>query len=126
MKFLASVIVIVAFFAACCKSKEPFVCTQEFRIISLQVVNPQDQPIALDSFYTTRISNNERFTATASSPSWYPVLDDSYHQKLRNKEDRFRFTGWRNGAVVVNELYTIGADACHIFKISGSGKVMLQ
>jgi hypothetical protein len=53
----------------------------------------------------------------------YTVLDDSYLKQLMDNADSFRFTGTKNGKEVVNEVFVIGADCCHINKVSGNESV---
>jgi len=113
---------------ACCKCDDgDDVCTQEFRMITLKVESPTKATVTLDSSYTLRLSNNERIQPQQPmGPGYYVVLDDSYHPKLRKAEDRFRFVGWRNNQVVVDETYNIAGDNCHINKRSGADSVVVQ
>lgn len=128
MKKIALAAAAALFFTACKKCVEPgIVCTQEFRMIMLKVESPAKVPVALDSFYTLRISNSERIQAQQGmQPGYYVVLDDSYQPRLKGKEEDFRFLGWRGGQQVVNEAYRIAADNCHISKRSGADSVTVQ
>lgn len=112
-------------FAACIKCKEPGdVCTEEFRTITLKVVSVANAPVALDSVYTVRPSTDERIThRQPATPGLYVVLDDSYHQKLREAEDDFRFVGWRNNRIAVDQIFRIAAGNCHIQGRSGASSV---
>jgi hypothetical protein len=117
------------FLLSCDKDKEEtsVICTADFRMIRLKVKGTNDNIITLDSAYTTRISNNQRFVSQQQGgPGYYVVMDDSYQQELAETEDNFRFTGWKNNQLVVNELYRIGADKCHIYKKSGADSVVVQ
>ena len=55
----------------------------------------------------------------------YIVLDDSYRDKLQNDKDKFRLVGIKEGKKVVDELFVIGADCCHIQKIEGKEDIQL-
>lgn len=96
------------------------VCTDEFRMVTVSVQSAGGTPVVLDSVYTIRQSNGERINPEQpNSAGIYVVLDDSYHSRLRKTEDDFRFVGWRNNSVAVDEVYHISGDKCHINKHSG-------
>ncbi|WP_215231770.1 hypothetical protein [Dyadobacter linearis] len=92
-------------------------CTEEFRSVGLEV---SGEP--LTEFYTVRLATSDTLRARSEfvpESRWYWVLDDSYQKLLANRQEVFKFVGKRGSAIVVQEEYTIGADACHIFKVSG-------
>lgn len=96
-------------------------------MITLKVESPTKAAVTLDSSYTIRLSNNERIQPQQPMvPGSYVVLDDTYHPKLRKAEDRFRFVGWRNNQIVVDQTYDIAGDNCHINKRSGVDSVVVQ
>jgi len=98
------------------------ICSNEFRTIGLTVTGGR-----LSDFYTVRESTKDtiRFTESGTYPisRWYPILDDSYQETLKDTEEQFYFYGAIDGTRVVQELYFISADACHIFKVSGKESV---
>jgi hypothetical protein len=95
--------------------KEESICTEEFSMIGL--VLPDS---ALDDHYTIQMETGDtlRFN-TYQYDHWYAVLTDQYRDDLKNKSALFQFEGIRKQKVVVKELFEIGADHCHIYKISG-------
>lgn len=103
------------------------ICTLIFNMISVEVKDTNNTPVVLDDFYTVRVSTNDtiRMSSTPIDTGHYVILDDSYQQKLQNQSDDFRFYGVINSSIVVNELYTLSADCCHINKVSGSSIVTL-
>lgn len=115
-------------FAVCTKCGKPgTVCTDEFRMVTLKVVSATSSPIALDSVFTIRQSTGERIQLQQPGiPGYYVVLDDSYQSRLRKSADDFRFVGWRNNGMVVNQIYNISGDNCHISKRSGVDSVIIQ
>lgn len=102
-------------------------CTMELRSITLQVNDNAGNPVKLDEAYTVRVKTGERITheANTSTTGSYTVLDDGYQKKLAQSSAEFRFVGRRGGQEVVNELFTISADCCHISKHSGKSEVTL-
>ena len=99
-------------------------CTEEFRTVSLTVTGD-----SLTSFYTVRESTSDTIRYQGynlySLSNTYPVLDDSYRSMIFNREERFTFIGLLNKAIVVNEPFVIGADECHIYKVSGKEEVII-
>lgn len=101
------------------KSDDDFLCTEEFRVITIQI-----EGIQPDSFHTVwlsknRIINNEDFKFGGTDDNIYPVLTDLHQKELENKVDDFAFRAFVGGKLVVNEPFKFSADRCHIFKISG-------
>lgn len=104
-----------------CKKDEP-VCTMEFRTVSIKVIG---EP--LDDFYTIRNSNGDtlRFEQYMSEGGYYVVLDDSFHQAIKNSTENFTAVGVINGSKVLEEVFVIKADACHVDKVSGAEEVVI-
>jgi hypothetical protein len=96
-------------------------CTDEFRSIVIKVSGDP-----LTDHYTVRLSNSDtirRQQMGEPQTQWYTVLNDTYQRKLANKQDVFRFIGKRGDVIVVEEDYLIGADECHVYKVSGKDEI---
>lgn len=52
--------------------------------------------------------------------NWYPVATDELRDELRNKQENFTFYGMKDNSIIYTAKYVIGADDCHIYKVSGS------
>ena len=127
MKILLTLLSTVILVTACNRCEDEIICTEEFRMIVLTLKDNSEQPGILDSSYTIRQSTSEKIRPEQSmGAGYYVVLDDAYHPQLKNKEDNFRFVGWKNNTIVVDELYKIAADNCHILKRSGADTLSLQ
>jgi len=115
------------FLIASCSNKNQIACTQEFRMVTVNLRLQNGEAASLDSSYTVRVSNGEKIKPQQPlSHGAYVVLDDNYHPKLKNGEDRFRFVGWKNNQVAIEKEYSIAADDCHIYKKVGEDAVTLQ
>ena len=106
-------------FTSCSKDEpeDPIFCTEEFRLITLEVEGD-----SLTSFYTARVVNNDTLYPENNAPIFdnhYVVLSDQYSTVLQNKTEEFQFVGLINDSIVLKLNYTIAADNCHIFKVSG-------
>ncbi|MFN3529736.1 MAG: hypothetical protein ACK417_07425 [Bacteroidia bacterium] len=121
MKYLGIFLLVVLFFSGC-KDNE-VACTMEFRYVSITIVGA-----SLDSFHTQRLSTGDIILLGQESvfgDSIYPVLDDSYQQMLEGRVENFRFRGFIRDSLVVDELFVISADKCHIDYVSGRQRVEL-
>lgn len=107
---------------------EDVVCTQLFAGINVYVTDANTAPVLFDDFYTINTTTGEtiRLEPNRGGMGHYTVLDDSYRKKLQNRTDRFQFVGVKNNQRIVEELYTISADCCHISKVSGRDTVVLK
>lgn len=109
-----------------CKSESQnntVTCTMEFRTVTINV-----QGDTLDHFYTIRVTSGDTIRLNSGNTfgaNTYPVLDDSYQSNIVNRTEQFRFVGLKNNAVLVDELFTIKADQCHISYVSGNQTVIL-
>lgn len=127
MKTLFVLFITGVLISACTRCGDEIICTDDLRMILLNVQGTGEQTGILDSAYTIRQSTGEKIRYPQPlGPGHYVVLDDTYQPELRNQEDMFRFIGWKNNAIVVNEEFIIGADNCHIFKRSGADSIRIQ
>lgn len=104
---------------------EGSICTEIFTMVTVKV-SQQGGVLQLDEVYTTRKGSTEKITFDQSmGPDSYVVIDDSYIQKLQNTTDEFHFIGMRNGKKMIDEVYVISADCCHIKKEKGKERIDL-
>lgn len=105
------------------------ICTEIFAMVNIAVQDVNNKPLILSEHYTVNVQTNDtlRFNNGNAWPEGnYTVADDSYTSKMHNKRYDFRFIGISNNKVVVNEVYTISADCCHINKVSGEDTVVVK
>lgn len=96
-------------------------CTEIFAMVGVEI-----EGIPLDSFYTIDVSRGQKIYHTDYQyENWYPVATDMLLERLKNSQDEFLFIGSVSGNEVIREKYIIGADQCHIFKVSGPEKIEL-
>jgi len=105
------------------------VCTGLFKEIQLEIVDANSNPVILDTCYLEDTLGNKlplSLYGYNSATSSYVVFNDSWLWQNRNKSISVRFVGIKNGVKMVDEVYDIVSDCCHVFKISGKDKVILQ
>lgn len=96
-------------------------------MVTVQVVDQDNQPVTLDEAYTVRKKTGEKIKLEQNmEDGMYSVLDDSYKNKLENSKDQFQFVGVKEGKVVANESFDISADCCHVQKQSGKEIIVVQ
>lgn len=104
------------------------VCTQEFRMIYLDVKNSAGATVTLTSFHTEDMAGNKLPADLYEYDSWrdaYMVFNDAWVSGHAGTRQQVRFVGYIGSNKVVDEVYTIATDCCHIDKIAGKDKVVL-
>lgn len=103
-------------------------CTQEFRQIFLEVKNSSGATVTLTSFHTEDMAGNKLPTHLYEYDSWrdaYMVFNDAWVRGNQNTTKQVRFVGYVGSTKVVDEVYTIATDCCHIDKTAGKDIVVL-
>ena len=106
-----------------CTKHDEVACTMEFRSVQIKIIGEE-----LSDFYTVRLSTNDTLQFEhffTPNEGYYTVLDDSFQSQLQGKKEQFRFIGKINNDIVVDELFMIEADKCHINYVSGKLEVVL-
>ncbi|MEL6627049.1 MAG: hypothetical protein AAFQ83_22375 [Bacteroidota bacterium] len=113
---------ILLFLGGCGLFDGPTICTLEFVYVSVEVTGD-----TLDQTYTIQTTTGDTVQQSTEYvfDQRYLVLDDGYQPEMRNREREFRFVGLKNGDIVIDELYVIKADECHIEKVSGIDTIEL-
>lgn len=122
MKLNILSIVLVLTLVQSCKREDESFCTEEFVTVGVTVTGK-----TLTNFYTIRKSTKDTITLSPldNNSNYYPILDDNYTSKLKDKREYFYFIGEINNEQVINETYLISANDCHIFKVSGKETIKL-
>ncbi len=105
------------------------ICTMDFRSITI-TVKQNGSPVALDSYKTIRVSDNQEFNLMTTANTWedsvrkatgiYPILTDSERKSASRSGTVFEFMGFKNGVLVTKSKYTISNDCCHIHLDTGN------
>jgi len=111
-----------------CKSVN---CTDVFITINVSIKDQNQNPVALDSFEVTNLKNGTDLTISLSPSKLvmaqqlgqYPLVTDGTVNE--NQELELQFKGFINNQEVVISNYTVGADCCHVFLVSGDLELVL-
>lgn len=104
------------------------ICTEMFASVNVNVLDKNGNSATLQDYYTINTITGD--TMRHDNNGWpqgsYTVVDDSYVKKMYNSKLQFRFVGIVNNAMVVDEMYTIAADCCHVSKETGKDTITLN
>ncbi len=107
---------------------EDIFCTTDFRMIDLKVTDASGNTVMLSSFHTEDMAGNKLPASLYEYDNYrqaYVVFNDSWVRGHQNTTTQVRFVGYKNGNKVVDEVYTIATDCCHIDKTAGKDAVVL-
>ncbi len=139
---IRSVLIIFVFvsLAATCQKKDSgasndqnpcdpgMMCTMEFRVLHLNVVDNDGTPVELDEYYTE--FEDFRYTTERNEfqkkEGFYPVSDDGSMNKLSFTGEFGKFVGLKNGEKVVEQTLKIGKDCCHVLLMEGDKKLVVD
>ena len=109
---------------ACSNNDTLFVCTEEFRTVGVNISGGE-----LTEFFTLHNENQDTLRHTDTfqngNSTFYPVLTDAFQEELEGREESFTFKGLIDDQIVVDEVYVIKADQCHIELVSGKTEISL-
>ncbi|HET8860373.1 hypothetical protein [Marivirga sp.] len=114
------------------KNEEPcdpdIMCTMEFKIIDLEIVDSEGKAVLLDEFYIEiegeKIDIPDDVYETKDG--FYPVATDGQMEILSFDGNEVVFFGAINGANVVEHKMIIGKDCCHIQLVEGDQKLIIS
>lgn len=103
------------------------VCTEIFKAVMVTIKDTNGNAVQLDEYHTVRLYNDETVSGPGSHPEngMYIVVDDNFIGQLMDKTEGFRFIGTKNGVEVVNEVYQVRGDCCHVNKETGKDEVTI-
>lgn len=100
-------------------------CTEEFRTIIVTVKYSDETPVELDSVQVfdtwsgveiTSIHSNNLISDVENGE--FVLFDDSHLSTYRTLEIKVTFKGYKDGILVAESIFEVGADCCHVYSIS--------
>jgi hypothetical protein len=103
-------------------------CTMEFRVLELTLVNEEGTPVFLDDFYTEfgEFTFREQRNEYQIKEGSYPVANDGNMDKLSFKGEAAVFIGIVNGEKIIEHKLKIGKDCCHVVLMGGKEQVVVE
>ncbi len=104
-------------------------CTEEFRTLTFTVTYSSGAPVTLDDFEVTIVETGEVLDhgdwLGLLAPGAYIIAQDSDFEKVDCEGTEFRFEGFLNESKVVDEIFVIGRDCCHILLVDGPDNIQI-
>ena len=101
------------------------ICSEEYRTIVVEIKDSEGEPVILDDYKVVEVSIGRDLTTRQDDAvsirgrGFYPLFTDLYAQEFRQQQIQIKFTGFIDGVEVVSEVYTVGADCCHVYYVAG-------
>lgn len=114
--------------SSCTTETEDCICSEEFRTITVLVINQSNKPV---EGLTTTVTNEKgiiyNLPDISPLPGYYLVMSDSYVGDFSTAAKKILFAGITDSGSVHGE-YFINTDRCkcHIQKISGPDTLVLK
>ena len=110
------------------------ICTDEFRHINILIKHTDGDPVSLNSFKVTELENNRDLTLSLTDEGWaavirtgsYPIFNDGYVREYQNKEFKIEFSGFIDNQKVVDQIYIVGANCCHVYLQEGPTQLIID
>lgn len=108
---------------------DDIMCTMIFTSISVEVIDADDNPISLSNTQVTSQHLDAPLDSLPETPEQgqYTIVSDSHMPYLSHIQPRtFHFKGWLDGDLVVDEMYLIRHDCCHVELLDGPTTIVLE
>ncbi len=103
-------------------------CTMDFRVVNLTIINGEGKPVMLDDFYT----EFEDFTFKTQRDEYqiqeglYPVVNDGDMYRLSFKGNSAVFIGIKDGKKILEHNLKVGKDCCHVVLMEGEEQIFID
>jgi hypothetical protein len=114
--------------SSCATETEDCICTQEFRLIRVLVVDESGSPVeGLNSTITNLEGKFYNMEDVYSSSGYYAVMSDEYVHDFSNAARKIFFTASSDSGIANGE-FLINTDRCqcHVQKVSGPDTLLLR
>lgn len=101
-------------------SEDFIACTEEFAMVGIEINGAN-----IIETFTIRNANGDTIRNEGNFNNVFIVLDDGFQKELENREETFTFFAFDADSLRVSQEYVIGADRCHIERISGPVEINL-
>ncbi|MEL7147895.1 MAG: hypothetical protein AAFO69_16095 [Bacteroidota bacterium] len=123
-------IALLLIFTACNKDNcNDTACTEEFRSVTVSIVDQEDDPVMLDRTESTLDDGTVLDVDSSLIPGFedtYVIADDSHFDILSEGNNIVIFKGWVGQNQVVEQQFIISKDCCHIDKQDGPEEIVVD
>jgi hypothetical protein len=106
-------------------------CTEEFRMIIVNVNKVDNTPAEIDDYYMVRTSDNDTILSMNNNPyeddffEGITIFTDAQMNKTIENGTTFILSCYWDNKLVVNETYVISHNQCHIQLESGKTNIRI-
>jgi hypothetical protein len=109
---------------------EGIFCTDIFVSVNILIKHSNDNsPVILTKYKVIRTSDNEDITIKdndlTDNNGYYVIVNDSSTGLITNKNTEVEFQGYINDSLVVQKLFIVKKDCCHVSLVSGDPVVYI-
>jgi hypothetical protein len=107
-------------------------CTADFRYITLNLKDQNGNPVLLDKVISLKSRTGEQIIVDDLKNEFslkqgdYIVWSDAQKDKTKRDGDLIQLVGYKNGAEIVKQNFTIGHNCCHIEKKDGPSELVVS
>jgi hypothetical protein len=103
------------------------VCTMIFAEVSATAMGQNNNVVVPDSFVVTNLAGTPLppvggqsvYGVSSAGDGRLTIVNDAWVQGHQGMQMDVRAKGFSNGTLLFDQVYTIGADCCHVYKASG-------
>lgn len=120
-KILSAGFALILLSLSSCDLVNPQACDLQFVSITVEISGADlNQTYTItDQTDTLHVGDNLEFG------DFYTIVSDSNQDELEGDEIEVEFHGYIGDSLAVVEPFTVGADICHVYKVSGKDKIEL-
>lgn len=126
---LLSILLISGLIISCERNSDGLICTEQFVTIAVEINNQSNERVSLDSVRVILLNDNRDITEELALDSFetgiYPIINDNFNAEAARAILNIHFKGYLGGELVIDELYKVGSDKCHITLIDGKQLIVI-
>lgn len=128
--WLAALLALPSPSGACAANPTQCICTQEFRVYGLTVIDEAQRPVSDVSIEVRVVRTRQRLESTYEelpTPGTYWIVDDGMRERFRPGGDEVRVTGSK-GSLGFEATFEFAVDDCycHVQKLAGPDTVVIR
>jgi len=95
-------------------------CTEQYVTLTVSFSDNNGDPLVLDSYTVTLVATGEVLTFSSNIDpvqGTYALAEDKHLELVEKNGSELRFEGIVDGSKVVDEIFLVGHDCCHVVLI---------
>ena len=109
-------------------------CTEVYKTIVIYVKDSNGNTVSLDAFEVYDINSGKYITREITQADFeimrkegiYPLFGDEHVLKYQNTKASVNFKGFIDGNEILNSIFVVGADCCHVLLYEGETDIIID